>query len=285
MFGAYDAKYSGIRIIFGCTGEDDAAAAAEARPEAEHGETHQWFGDGCYTLVFTGGGEGRKQHNVAVCIADGATTTTRDENPAWNQLRPKDARTSGGGGDGAALNDSSSPSSSDAGAREACLAAVAQYGMPPDVVAVVERCERFFDIGVHYHDTLDAWSNGSGSIALAGDSCHAMPPFLGQGANQSLQDSWCIAECLSRVRPSGGGGGGGRDAETTTYGSVKEALDAYEDIRKPPTSAIMLSSRVIGFVETGTGPVGLVRDLAFATLGTTGVAGKIFLKNAVPVLQ
>ena len=53
---AYDAKYSGIRIIFGCTGEDDAAAAAEARPAAEHGEMHQWFGDGCYTLVYTGGG-------------------------------------------------------------------------------------------------------------------------------------------------------------------------------------------------------------------------------------
>jgi hypothetical protein len=31
---------------------------------------HQWFGDGCYTLVYTGGGEGNKQHNIAVCIAD-----------------------------------------------------------------------------------------------------------------------------------------------------------------------------------------------------------------------
>ena len=50
--------------------------------------------------------------------------------------------------------------------------------------------------------------------------------------------------------------------------TVKEALEAYESVRKPPTSAIMLSSRVIGFVETGAGPVGLVRDAAFAALGT-----------------
>jgi len=40
-------------------------------------------------------------------------------------------------------------------------------------------------------------------MVLAGDSCHAMPPFLGQGANQSLQDAWCVAECLSRVQFDG----------------------------------------------------------------------------------
>jgi salicylate hydroxylase len=124
------------------------------------------------------------------------------------------------------------------------------------------------------------------------------PAPLYQGANQSLQDAWCIAECLSRVQVGGGGGssgssGGGGESSSTreqgvttsTYASVKEALEAYEGIRKPPTTAIMLSSRVIGFVETGQGPVGLVRDVAFAALGTAGVAGKIFLKNAVPVLE
>ena len=169
------------------------------------------------------------------------------------------------------------------------MSAVAKYDMPPDVAAVVERCERFFDIGVHYHDTLDSWSTRSGRMALAGDSCHAMPPFLGQGANQSLQDSWCIAECLARVRfdetAESSGGVSGVEGESTYYSSVKEALDAYEAVRKPPTSSIMLSSRVIGFVETGYGPVGLLRDVAFTALGTVGVAGKIFLKNAVPVLE
>ena len=241
MFGPYAAKYSGIRIVFGCTGESDAAAA-EARPEAEHGEVHQWFGDGCYTLVYTAGGVGRKQHNIAVCIADEETT---DENPAWRRGDSDDA-------------------------RRACLDALKRYEMPRDAVAVAERCERFFDIGVHYHDPLDAWSDPTGTMVLAGDSCHAMPPFLGQGANQSLQDAWCIAKCVAGV--------GGR------YGTVKEALEAYEAVRKPPTTQIMLSSRVIGFVETGAGPVGMVRDVAFGVLGAAGVAGKIFLKNAVPEL-
>ena len=68
------------------------------------------------------------------------------------------------------------------------------------------------------------------------------------------------------------------------YGTVAEALSEYEEVRKGPTSAIMLSSRVIGFVETGRGPVGWVRDIAFGVLGKAGIAGKIFLKNAVPIL-
>jgi hypothetical protein len=55
MFGKFDAKYSGIRIIFGCTGIE-GEGEAQARPLAEQGEMHQWFGDGCYTLVSTGGG-------------------------------------------------------------------------------------------------------------------------------------------------------------------------------------------------------------------------------------
>jgi hypothetical protein len=52
------------------------------RPQSEHGEAHQWFGDGCYTLVYTAGGKGveHKQHNIAVCIADDTET---DENPEW----------------------------------------------------------------------------------------------------------------------------------------------------------------------------------------------------------
>ena len=222
-FGDAPAKYSGIRIVFGCTAEGDESASVSARDPAEHGEVHQWFGDGCYTLVYTaGGGETRRdaaktrQHNIAVCVSDEPST---DENAEWTRA---------GGNDAA---------KTDADAKAACLRAIDAYDMPEDVRRVAERCDRFFDVGVHYHDPLPRWRDASGAVVLAGDSCHAMPPFLGQGANQSLQDAWCLAERLSKV--------GG------AYGDVKEALDAYESTRKPPTEQIMLSSRLIGSSRRG----------------------------------
>ena len=274
MFGAYTPKNAGIRIIFGCTGDDTeegGPAAEDARPKEEHGQVHQWFGDGCYTLVYTAGGEttekGKrkkqiKQHNVAVCIADDSEF---DENAGWVE--------SGFGREtaGETAGDTSSADVKSAKARLAALNALSTYGMPGDVIAVAEKCTRFFDVGVKYHDPLSSWSDENGNLALAGDSCHAMPPFLGQGANQALQDSWVLAEQLSEIG--------------TTHSTKKEALLKYEAIRKPPTTQIMLSSRVIGFVETGNGLVGVVRDVAFGVLGKAGIAGKIFLKNAVPVLK
>ena len=97
-----------------------------------------------------------------------------------------------------------------------------------------------------------------------------MPPFLGQGANQSLQDAWCLAERLSKV--------GG------AYGDVKEALDA--SLARPKTAdGTSQPSRLIAPRRDGGGPVALARDAAFLALGAAGVAGKIFLKNAMPVLD
>ena len=158
---------------------------------------HQWFGDGCYTLVYTAGGRVATRRSEAKPRIDGvaADKTETDENAEWTRA---------GGNDAA---------KTDADAKAACLRAIDAYDMPEDVRRVAERCDRFFGVGVHYHarcrDRRD-----DGDVVLAGDSCHAMPPFLGRGANQSLQDAWCLAERLSKV--------GG------AYGDVKEALDAYD---------------------------------------------------------
>jgi 2-polyprenyl-6-methoxyphenol hydroxylase-like FAD-dependent oxidoreductase len=228
-------KYSGIRIVFGCT-----PAGSTARAASEMNIAHQWFADGAYMLVFTGGGEGaqNKQHNIALCVQD---KTKRDENTAW---RAK------------------------AAAKEEAVALMREKGMPQSAIDVAEACDRFFDVGVHYHDVLDSWSDDAGTISLVGDACHAMPPFLGQGANQAMQDALCIASELSKV-----------GAE---YDTVKQALRAYEGIRKPPTAAIMQSSRFIGALETGAGPVSLFRDVAFFMAGTLGITGKVFLSGALP---
>ena len=125
----------------------DESASVSARDPAEHGEVHQWFGDGCYTLVYTaGGGETRRdaaktrQHNIAVCVSDEPST---DENAEWTRA---------GGNDAA---------KTDADAKAACLRAIDAYDMPEDVRRVAERCDRFFDVGVHYHDPLPRWRDAA----------------------------------------------------------------------------------------------------------------------------
>ncbi|OUS45770.1 hypothetical protein BE221DRAFT_12681 [Ostreococcus tauri] len=224
--------YSGIRIVFGCT-----TAGSSVREDVNTAE--QWFADGAYCLVFTGGGDlASKQHNIALCVQDEAR---RDENASW-RAKPS--------------------------AKEETLKLMREKGMPQSVIDVTEACDRFFDVGVHYHDVLESWSDESGTIALVGDSCHAMPPFLGQGANQAMQDALCIAQELAKVG--------------TEHDTVKDALVAYEGVRKGPTAAIMQSSRFIGALETGAGPVSLFRDVAFFVAGTLGITGKVFMSGAMP---
>jgi len=100
-----------------------------------------------------------------------------------------------------------------------------------------------------------------------------MPPFLGQGANQAMQDAYVLAKCLSSFGPDI------KDPNTRN-----EALQTYSNTRRPPTEAIMNASRFVGALETGKGPVSLFRDVAFFVAGTFGITGKIFLSGAMPRL-
>jgi salicylate hydroxylase len=72
---------------------------------------------------------------------------------------------------------------------------------------------------------LENWT--CGRIALLGDAAHAMLPFFAQGAAQAVEDAVVLADCLRR-------------ADRT---SVQQALQRYEDIRRPRASRVQLMSR------------------------------------------
>ena len=236
--------YSGIKILFGVTGVDDKPEDL-IRDVSEQTTAHQWFGDGAYSLVFTGGGENKKRHNLAFCSNE--PLGSANSNPSWR------------------ANSSVT--------KEYAHNKMMKANMPADVLRICLRCERFFEIGVFFHEPLDTWSSPSGKVVLVGDAAHAMPPFLGQGANQAMQDAYVLAKCLSTFGPDI------KDPNTRN-----EALQSYSNTRRPPTEAIMNASRFVGALETGKGPVSLFRDVAFFVAGTFGITGKIFLSGAMPRL-
>ncbi len=66
-----------------------------------------------------------------------------------------------------------------------------------------------------------------GRIALLGDAAHAMPPFLGQGGCQALEDATVLAHGLSTKDP-------------------KEALAAYDEERRPRSQQVARESVRMG---------------------------------------
>jgi salicylate hydroxylase len=105
-------------------------------------------------------------------------------------------------------------------------------------------------------------------MVLVGDAAHAMPPFLGQGANQAIQDGYCLASQLAQI---------GAEHET-----LSDALAAYQSIRKFPTAKLTFNSWFLGFIETQRGLGAAFRDKFFNTMYRLGVAQFVFLDGATP---
>jgi salicylate hydroxylase len=72
---------------------------------------------------------------------------------------------------------------------------------------------------------LPRWSVGR--VTLLGDACHAMLPFMAQGAAQSIEDSATLAACLQKFGAA----------------NVPEALRLYETLRLPRATRLQQMSR------------------------------------------
>ena len=82
----------------------------------------------------------------------------------------------------------------------------------PQVRSWLEKVEQVKLWGLFRHPVAPVWQDGR--LVLLGDAAHPTLPFLAQGANLALEDSWVLADCL----------------ETP---SQADALERYQALRAP----------------------------------------------------
>lgn len=92
-------------------------------------------------------------------------------------------------------------------------------------------------------DSLDNWVHPSGKVALLGDACHPMMPYMAQGAAQATEDAATLAAALK------------------AYDDMSTALHAYEEQRKPRAAYVAKNTRVLqDWLHLYDGPEQVRRD-------------------------
>lgn len=114
---------------------------------------------------------------------------------------------------------------------------------PPEAVL----CHDIYDL-----DPLPSYVKGR--IALLGDAAHAMTPFLAQGACQALEDAVVLA------------------AEAARATSVPQALDRYDQARRPRTQQVQRMARTDPRLSLSTSPATYRLMTTMTRLASSGVA-------------
>jgi salicylate hydroxylase len=97
-------------------------------------------------------------------------------------------------------------------------------GWHPQLRGILQAVDEIFVWALFERPPMPRWSVGR--VTLLGDACHAMLPFMAQGAAQAIEDGVTLAACLAR--------GGTKD--------VTDALTLYEAQRLPRTARVQTAS-------------------------------------------
>jgi salicylate hydroxylase/6-hydroxynicotinate 3-monooxygenase len=99
----------------------------------------------------------------------------------------------------------------------------AMAGFHPEVQRVLVACPQVHKWALFERDPLARWTDGP--IALLGDSCHPMTPYMAQGAASALEDAAILSRCMAQAD------------------DPAAALQLYEATRLQRTARIQLTSR------------------------------------------
>ena len=128
--------------------------------------------------------------------------------------------------------------------------ALAAYeGWHPHVRAIIGAVDTTYTWALLDRTPLERWS--AGRVTLLGDACHAMLPFMAQGAAMAIEDGATLASCLA------------------SWGAGAEALRRYEALRVPRATRLQsLSTTSKARFHLPDGPEQRARDAEMAAGAT-----------------
>jgi salicylate hydroxylase len=122
-------------------------------------------------------------------------------------------------------------------------------GWHPQVRGILGGVDEVYVWALFDRAPLPRWSRGR--VTLLGDACHAMLPFMAQGAAQAIEDGATLAACLSHQR------------------DVPVALRDYERLRAPRAARMQaLSTENKTRFHLPDGPEQIARDATMAAGAT-----------------
>jgi 2-polyprenyl-6-methoxyphenol hydroxylase-like FAD-dependent oxidoreductase len=108
----------------------------------------------------------------------------------------------------------------------------AYEGFHEEVQNVLNACPECHKWAILEREPLPTWSEGH--VALIGDACHPMTPYMAQGAATSIEDAAVLARCVDAAK-----------------GDIRHAFSMYEATRKPRTSRIQAISSANTWMSGG----------------------------------
>ena len=125
-------------------------------------------------------------------------------------------------------------------------------GWHPQIATILNAVDETFKWALFDRDPFPEWTQGR--VALLGDACHPMLPYMAQGAAQAIEDGAALAACLKRAAFD-----------------IPSAFRAYVTLRKPRATEVQERSRANSTsFHLQDGPQQLERDHLFAMRGVRG---------------
>lgn len=139
-----------------------------------------------------------------------------------------------------------------------------------EILAAVQQC---FVWALHDREPLTTWVDGN--VALLGDACHPMLPFLAQGAAMAIEDAYVLAAMLNK------------------HSESPIALKHYQNARLKRTSNIQLNARQNASLYHMRTEVDRIKLAILAGLSGTGVSDflaakkldSLYVYNAVELMR